>query len=65
MEQEEQPELILHDDDEDDDDAEDPESTGTAVAEAVVLFSTVASQAEHPERFLYVRRAYSKHPPRP
>ena len=67
MEQEEPPEetdFILHDDD-DDDDAEDSESTGTAVAEAVVPFSTVASQVERAERFLYLRCAYGKHPPKP
>ena len=39
-----------------------PESTGTAVAEAV---STVASQVERAERFLYLRCAYGKHPPKP
>ena len=68
MEQEEPPEetdLILHDDDDDDDDAEDPESTGTAVAEAVVPSSTVASQVERAERFLHLRCAYGKHPPKP
>ena len=62
MEQEELPEeetdLILHDDNDDDDDAEDPESTGTAFAEAVVPFSTVACQVERAERFLYLRCAY-------
>ena len=47
------------------DDAEDPESTGTAVAEAVVPFSTVASQVERAERFLYLSGAYGKHPPKP
>ena len=67
MEQEEPPEgtdLILHDDD-DDEDAVDPQSTGTAVAEAVVPSSTVASQVERAERFLYLRCAYGKHPPEP
>ena len=65
MEQEEPPkeeDLILHDDD---DDAEDPESTGTAVAEVVAPSSTVASQVERAERFLYLRCAYGKHPPKP
>ena len=60
MEQEEPPEetdLILHDDD-DDDDAGDPESTGTAVTEAV-------SQIERAECFLYLRCAHGKHPPKP
>ena len=45
MEKEEPPEetdLILHGDE--NDDGEDPESTDTAVAEAVVPFSMVASQ---------------------
>ena len=51
--------------DDDDDDDEDPESTGTAVAEAVESFSTVASQVERTERFLYLRCAYGKHPPKP
>ena len=67
MEQEEpreETDLILHDDD-DDDDAEDPEITGTAVAEAVVPCSTVTSQVEHAERFVYLRCAYGKHPPKP
>ena len=67
MEQEEPPEetnLMLHDDDDDDDDTEDPESTGTAVAEAAVPFSTVASHVERAERFLYLRRAHGKHPPK-
>ena len=74
VEQEEPPEeadLILHDDD-DDDDAEDPESTGTAVAEASTavaeaseLFPTVAAEVERAERFLYLRCAYGKHPPKP
>ena len=45
----EESDLILHDDDAD---AEDPVSTGTAVAEAVVPFSTVSSQVELAERFL-------------
>ena len=81
MEQEEPPEewskkkkkppedanLILHEDDhdDDDDDAEDPESKGTGVAEAVVPSSTVASQVECAERFWYLRCAYGKHPPKP
>ena len=67
MEQEEPPQktdLFLHDED-DDDDAEDPEITGTAVAEAVVSCSTVASQVEHAERFVYLRCAHGKHPPKP
>ena len=67
MEQEESPEetdLFLHDED-DDDDAEDPEITGTVVAEAVVPCSTVTSQVEHAECFVYLRCAYGKHPPRP
>ena len=54
LDKEEPPEetaLIPHDDD-DDDDAEDPVSTGTAVAEAVVPFSTVAAQVERAECFL-------------
>ena len=58
MEQEEPPEekdLILHDDG---DDAENPESTGTAVA-------TVAAEVARAERFLYLRCAYGKHPPKP
>ena len=48
MEQEEPPEetdLILQDDDDDDDADEDPESTGTSIAEAVEPSSTVASPA--------------------
>ena len=53
----EETDLILHDDDDDDDDAEDHQSTGTAVAEAVVPSSTVASQVERAERFLFVRCA--------
>ena len=67
MEQEEPPEetdLFLHDED-DDDDAEDPDITGTAVAEAVVPCSTVAFQVEHAERFVYLRCAYGQHPPKP
>ena len=73
VEQEEPPEeadLILHDDD--DDDAEDPESTGTAVAEASTAvaeasepFPTVAAEVARAERFLYLRCAYGKHPPKP
>ena len=54
MEQDEPPEetdLILHDDD-DDDDTEDPESTGTAVAEA----NTQNASCQ--------RCAYGKHPPK-
>ena len=65
MEQEEPPEeadLIIHDDD---DDAEDPESTGTAVAEASEPFPTVAAEVARAERFLYLRCAYGKHPPKP
>ena len=42
-----------------------PESTDTAVAEAVVPSSTVASQVERAEHFLYLRCAYGKHPPKP
>ena len=64
MEHEEPPEetgLFLHDED-DDDDAEDPEIT---VAEAVVLCSTVTSQVDHAECFVYLRFAYGKHPPKP
>ena len=67
VEQEEPPEeedLILHDDD-DDDDAEDPESTGTALAEASEPFPTVAAEVARAERFLYLRCAYGKHPPKP
>ena len=67
MEQEdalEETDFILYDDD-DDDGVEDPESTGTVVAEAVVPFSTVASHVERAERFLYLRCANSKHPPKP
>ena len=56
--------LILHDDD-DDDDAEDPESTGTAVAEASEPFPKVAAEVARAERFLYLRCAYGKHPPKP
>ena len=80
VEQEEPPEeedLILHDDD--DDDAEDPESTGTALAEASAAvaeastavaeasepFPTVAAEVARAERFLYLRCAYGKHPPKP
>ena len=73
VEQEEPPEkadLILHDDD--DDDAEDPESTGTAVAEASTAvagasepFPTVAANVARAERFLYLRCAFGKHPPKP
>ena len=76
MEQEEPPEeedLILHDDDDDDDDgAEDPENTGTALAEASAAvaeasesFPTVAAEVARAERFLYLRCAYGKHPPKP
>ena len=74
VEQEEPPEeedLILHDDN-DDDDAEDPESTGTAVAEASTAvaeasepFPTVAAQVARAERFMYLRCAYGKHPTKP
>ena len=67
MEQEEpreETDLLLHDDD-DDDDAEDAESTGTSVAEAVVPCTTVTSQVEHAERFVYLRCAHGKHPPKP
>ena len=81
VEQEEPPEeedLILHDDN-DDDDAEDPESTetalteastavaeaSTAVAEASELFPIVAAEVARAERFLYLRCAYGKHPPKP
>ena len=81
MEQEEPPEeedLILHDDD-DDDGAEDPENTGTALAEASTAlaeastavaeasepFPTVAAEVARAERFLYLRCAYGKHPPKP
>ena len=67
LEKEEPPEetnLILHDDD-DDDDPEDPVSTGTALAEAVVPFSTVAAQVERAERFLFLRCAFGRHPPKP
>ena len=66
-EQDEPPEeedLILHDDN-DDDDAEDPESTGTAVAEASEPFPTVAAEVARAERFLYLRCAYGEHPPKP
>ena len=82
VEQEEPPEeedLILHDDDDDDDGADDPESTGTAVAEASTAvadgstavaeasepFPTVAAEVARAERFLYLRCAYGKHPPKP
>ena len=81
VEHEEPPEeedLILHDDD-DDDGADDPESTGTAVAEASTavadgstavadgseLSPTVAAEVARAERFLYLRCAYGKHPPKP
>ena len=74
VEQEEPPEeedLILHDDN-DDDDAEDPESTGTAVAEASTAVAeaseplpTVAAEVARAERFLYLRCAYGKHPRKP
>ena len=60
----EEMDLTLHDDD-DDDDAEDPESTGTAVAEASEPFPTVAAEVARAERFLYLRCAYGKHPPKP
>ena len=82
VEQEEPPEeedLILHDDDDDDDGAEDPENTGTALAEASAAvadgstavaeasesFPTVAAEVARAERFLYLRCAYGKHPPKP
>ena len=69
----EEEDLILHDDD-DDDGADDPESTGTAVAEASTAvadgstavaeasepFPTVAAEVARAERFLY-----GKHPPKP
>ena len=61
MAKEEPPEetdIILHDDD---DDAKDPESTGTAVAEAVVTFFTVAS----PKSNTLLMSAYGKPPPKP
>ena len=66
----EEADLILHDDDDDaedeahaDHDVEDVvlESTGTAVAEAVVPFSTVAVEVARAERFLYLRCAYGIH----
>ena len=77
VEQEEPPEeedLILHDDN-----AEDPESTGTALAEASTAvakastavaeasepFPTMAAEVARAERFLYLRCAYGKHPPKP
>ena len=67
VEQEEPPEeadFILHHDD-DDDDVEDPESTETAVAEASEPFPTVAAEVVRAERFLYLRCAHGKHPPKP
>ena len=67
VEQEEPPEeadLILLDDD-DDEDAEDPESTEPAVAEASEPFPTVAAEVARADRFLYLRCAYGKHPPKP
>ena len=81
VEHEEPPEeedLILHDDD-DDDGADNPESTGTAVAEASTAvadgstavaeasepFPTVAAEVARAERLLYLRCAYGKHPPKP
>ena len=67
MEQEEpleETDLILHDDDDDGADAEDPESTGTSVAEAAEPFATVAAQVARAERFLCLRCAYGKHPPK-
>ena len=65
--------LILHDDDDDAEDEDEvhdeedvvPESTGTAVAEAVVPFSTAAAEFARAERFLYLRVAYGRHPPKP
>ena len=80
VEHEEPPEeadLILHDDD-DDDDAEDPESTVTALAEASTAvadgsaavaeasepFPTMAAEVARAERFLHLRCAYGKHPPK-
>ena len=66
VEQEEPPEeedLILH---------EDPESTGTAlaqastaVAEASEPFPTVAAEVARAERLLHLRCSYGKHPPKP
>ena len=64
VEQEEPPEeedLILHDDDDDDDAKE----ASTAVAEASEPFPTVAAEVARAERFLYLRCAYGKHPPKP
>ena len=67
----EETDLILHDDD-DDDNAEDPGTKGTAVAEASEVvaeaserFPTVAAEVARAERFLYLRCAYGKHPPKP
>ena len=65
MEQEEPPEetdVILHDDDDDDTD-EDPESTGTAVAEAVVPSSTAASPSRNAQNasFICAARTASTH----
>ena len=75
-EPDEESDFILHDDDgdaEDEDEAHDvhdeenvvPESTGTAVAEAVEPFSTVAAEVACAEHFLYLRVAYGQHPPKP
>ena len=75
MEQEEpleEADFIFYDDDNDGDDAEDPETAGTAVAEASTAvaqasepFPTVAAEVARAERFLYLRCAYCKHPPKP
>ena len=73
-EPDEESDLILHDDDDDAEDEDEevhdeedvvPESTGTAVAEAVVPFYTVAAEVARRERFLYLRVAYGWQPPKP
>ena len=72
-ESDEESDLILHDDDDDAEgedevhDEEDvvPESTGTAVAEAAMPSSTVAAEVARAERFLFLRCAYGRHPPKP
>ena len=74
----EEEDFILHDNDDDDDGAEDPDNTGTAfteasavvadgsavVAEASESFPTVVAEVVRAERFLYLRCAYGKHPPK-
>ena len=69
----EESDLTLHDDEDDAEDEDEvhdeedvvPESTGTAVAEAVVASSSVAAEVARAERFLYLRVAYGRHPPKP